>query len=49
MHETADTLTRMGADVTTRIYPNMGHTIIQDEIEHAVEILNGVIIAGPAS
>lgn len=30
--ETDAVLKRMGADVTTRLYPNMGHTINQDEI-----------------
>lgn len=38
VHETADVLTRMGATVDKRIYPKMGHTIIQDEIE-AVDAL----------
>jgi hypothetical protein len=31
--ETADVLTRMGAAVTTRLYPNAPHTILEDEIE----------------
>lgn len=31
----AAVLTRMGADVTLRIYPGMGHTVNQDEIDHA--------------
>jgi len=32
VHETAAALRRLGGDVTERIYPNMGHTINQDEI-----------------
>lgn len=40
--ETADTLANLGASVTKRIYPNMGHTIIQDEIDHALQIVQSV-------
>ena len=32
--ETERVLTRMGAKVTKRIYPGMGHTVNEDEIEH---------------
>ncbi len=35
VNETADILKSMGAVVTKTIYDNMGHTIIQDEIDHA--------------
>lgn len=35
VHETAEILTRLGAKVDTQIYPNMGHTIVADEIERA--------------
>jgi predicted esterase len=38
VHESADVYTRMGAVVTKRIYPQMGHTIIADEID-AVDAL----------
>jgi predicted esterase len=44
VHETAVTFERMGATVTERLYPNMGHTIIQDEIEHARKILQAVVM-----
>ncbi|HVR95111.1 MAG TPA: dienelactone hydrolase family protein, partial [Thermoanaerobaculia bacterium] len=37
--ETAEVLGRMGAEVTERIYPGMGHTVIEDELEHARRIL----------
>jgi predicted esterase len=30
---TADVFERLGAQVTIRLYPNLGHTIIDDEIE----------------
>jgi len=39
VQETAATLTRLGAQVETRIYPRMGHTINQDEIDAAVALL----------
>lgn len=44
--ETATVLTRMGADVTARIYPGMGHTINEDEIAHAGAIFDRVLAAG---
>ncbi len=41
--ETNDTLTKLGAKVSQKIYPNMGHTIVQDEIDHALQIIHGVL------
>ena len=35
VHDTAQLLTRMNAKVTKKIYPNMGHTISEDEIKQA--------------
>jgi predicted esterase len=40
--ETAAVLSEMGAAVTKRLYPNMGHTIIQDEIDQAQKIVQAV-------
>jgi Predicted esterase len=40
VHETADILTGMQAQVVKKIYKNMGHTIIEDEIKEAKSILN---------
>ena len=40
--ETADALTRMGAAVTKRIYPGMAHTVNDDEIRFAQELLAGI-------
>ena len=40
--ETAELFTRMGADVTTRIYPGMGHLVNDDEIAFAQGLLDGV-------
>jgi phospholipase/carboxylesterase len=39
VHETADVLRQMDADVTTRIYENLGHTTNEDEIEHVRTLL----------
>lgn len=33
VQQTAEVLSRLGGEVTTRLYPNMGHTINQDEID----------------
>ena len=34
VHETATVFERLNADVTTRLYPGMGHTINRDERDH---------------
>ena len=39
--ESAAALSRMGAAVTERIYPGMGHLISEDEILHARAVLDG--------
>ena len=39
VRESAQVCTRMGADVTTRIYPGMGHLVNDDELVHARAIL----------
>jgi predicted esterase len=43
VEETAVILSSLGGNVTKIIYPNMGHTIIQDEIDHALQITNQVL------
>lgn len=43
VHESAEVLTRMGASVTTRIYPGMGHTVSEDEILHVRALLAEVL------
>lgn len=45
VRETADVLTQMAARVTTKIYPGLGHTLIQDEIEQAREVLQAAVSA----
>jgi phospholipase/carboxylesterase len=42
VHETRDVLGRMGAAVTERIYPGMGHTVNQDEIGQVTELLKAI-------
>ena len=41
--ETAQVLTGMGAKVKEQIYPGMGHTIIQDELDHANTIIAAIM------
>lgn len=43
VHESAEVLQALGGDVTKRIYPGMGHTIVQDEIDHVVAIMDGLV------
>ena len=40
--ETGDVFKRMGAKVTVRLYPGMGHTVSQDEIDAVREIVGSV-------
>jgi predicted esterase len=40
--ETAEVFMRMGAKVTMRLYPEMGHTVSQEEIESVREIVESV-------
>ena len=42
VQETTAILTRLGAVVSERIYPQMAHTIIPDEIDHARRIIDSV-------
>lgn len=41
--ETAEVLRRMGAEVTERIYPAMGHTVNRDEVEFVKALLAPVV------
>lgn len=40
VHRTAEIFSSLNAAVTTRIYPNFGHTINMDEIEHIQAIID---------
>ncbi len=46
VHETARVLSAMGAEVDERIYPGLGHTVIDDEIEAARAIVHGIMGGG---
>lgn len=41
--ETAEILRSMGAEVTKKIYPGMGHTVNEDEIAHVKQMLNNLV------
>ena len=43
VHETARVLSSMGAEVDERIYPGLGHTVVDDEIAAARAILEGLL------
>lgn len=43
VEETAGILEGLGATVTMRVYPNMGHTINQDEIAHGRRLLEEAV------
>ena len=40
IHESAEIFKKLNAGVTTRIYPNLGHTINHDEIKFINHIIN---------
>lgn len=42
VEETADVMTRLGAAVDLRIYPGMGHTVNQDEVQSARAMLTAL-------
>lgn len=42
VQETADLFTRMGAHVTMRIYPGMGHQVHDDELAFARQLLDSI-------
>jgi len=41
--ETESVLNHLGAEVTKKIYPGLGHTVNEDEIEEAQKIINSAI------
>jgi len=42
VHESHDVFQELGAQVTERIYPGMGHTVNADEIAHVTKLLAGI-------
>jgi predicted esterase len=43
IEESASVLSALGGEVTLRRYPNLPHTINQDEIEHAKRLLSRLV------
>ena len=43
VHETTAVLERMGADVTMKLYPQMGHLVNDDEIEHVRTMMQSLL------
>jgi len=44
--ETEAVFRRLGANVTRKLYPGMGHTVIPDEIEHVQATMDEVLASG---
>jgi predicted esterase len=42
VRETEEVLTRLGGKVTMRLYPGMGHTVNEDEIENVRALLRSL-------
>jgi predicted esterase len=45
--ESAIVFERMGAEVTKRIYPAMGHLVNPDEIAFTQALMDGILADGP--
>ena len=43
VHESAEIARQMGAQVTERIYPGMGHTVNEDELSWLADLLGGLV------
>lgn len=48
VRESAAIMGRLGADVTERIYPDLGHVIIEDEIVHIRSMVDAMIDGAPS-
>jgi phospholipase/carboxylesterase len=44
VYESEEVLRSLGGDVTTQIYPGMGHTINEDELQHVQRIVDAVLV-----
>lgn len=42
VHQSADVMEKLGAEVIKKIYPGMGHTVNADQIKHAQDIIRRV-------
>ncbi len=43
VHDSSDVMNEMGGEVVKRIYPGMGHTVNQDEIDHVSAMLTALV------
>jgi predicted esterase len=43
VHEAAEVLQRLGGDLTVRLYPNMDHTVNQDEIDFVRSLMQRLV------
>lgn len=46
LEETAEVMTRLGADLTKRVYPGMGHIVNEDELGFVRQMAAGLVIDG---
>lgn len=42
VHASAEVLSKLGGDVTERIYPGAGHTVVEDEVRHVQRMLRAL-------
>jgi predicted esterase len=49
VHDSAEVLRRLGGGVTERIYPGMGHTVNEDEINFVLQLMKAMAGANPDS
>ncbi len=42
VHESAEVFRRLGAEVTERIYPGLGHTVNRDELQFVGDMMAAV-------
>lgn len=42
VHASAEVLSKLGGDVTERIYPGAGHTVVEDEVQHVQRMLRAL-------
>ena len=47
VEESAARLAELGADVTMRLYPGMGHTINRDELDHVQRGVDAMLAGSP--
>ena len=45
--ETAETMTRLRADLTKRVYPGMGHIVNEDELGHLRRMVGSLLAPAP--